>query len=86
NVRDLGRWLRLQLAAGAFDGKPVVAAAPLLETHRPHNVVQSPPDPAAGVVIFYGLAWEIEFDGRGRLLLRHGGDLSNGWRSGVYLL
>ncbi len=86
SVRDLTRWLRLQLADGAFEGQQVVASAPLLETHRPQIVAGSPPDPAAGPTSFYGLGWYVEYDNRGRLLLQHGGDFSDGYRTGAYLL
>jgi hypothetical protein len=61
-----------------FEGQQVVANEPLWETHRPHILQQSPPDPAAGLVSFYGLAWNLEYDDRGRLLLSHDGDFSDG--------
>lgn len=86
SVRDLGRWLRLQLAAGAFEGQQVVARAPLLETRRPQILATSSPDPAAGPASFYGLGWYVEYDDRGRLLVQHGGDFSDGYRTGAYLL
>jgi len=85
NVRDMSLWVRLQLAGGTFDGQQIVASEPLLETHRPHILAEEA-DPLTGLATFYGLAWEIEYDDRGRVLLRHGGDLSNGFRTGVYLL
>src|SRR5215203_1194092 len=42
NLRDLTRWLRLQLAGGMFDGQQVVASDPLRETYRPQIVLGSP--------------------------------------------
>ena len=68
-VRDLTRWLRLQLGGGVFEGQQVVARAPLWDTHRPHILQHAPPDPAAGPISFYGLGWTLEYDDRGRLLV-----------------
>ena len=86
NVRDLTRWLRLQLGGGVFEGQQVVASAPLWDTHRPHILQHSPPDPAAGPVSFYGLGWFLQSDDRGRLLLWHDGDFSEGIATGATLL
>jgi hypothetical protein len=84
SVRDLTAWIRLQLADGAFQGQQIVASAPLAETHTPH-ILATLADPVTGTATFYGLGWEMEFGEGGRLLLRHGGDLSFGFRTGVYL-
>ena len=86
NVRDLTRWLRLQLGGGVFEGQQVVASEPLWDTHRPHILQHSPPDPAAGSVSFYGLGWFLQSDDRGRLLLWHDGDFSEGIATGATLL
>jgi CubicO group peptidase (beta-lactamase class C family) len=85
-VGDLTRWLQLQLGGGVFDGQQVVARTPLWETHRPHILQHSPPDPAAGRISFYGLGWVLEHDDRGRLLVWHEGDFSEGIATGAYLL
>ena len=85
-VRDLTRWVRLQLGGGVFEGQQVVASDPLWETHRPHILMQSPPDPTAGPVSFYGLGWMLEYDDRGRLRVWHDGDLSEGIAAGATLL
>lgn len=86
NVRDLTRWLRLQLGGGVFEGQQVVASEPLWETHRPHILQLSPPDPTAGPVLFYGLGWNLEYDDRGRLLVWHDGDFIEGIATGAYML
>jgi CubicO group peptidase (beta-lactamase class C family) len=86
NVQDLTRWMRLQLGGGVFEGAEVVASAPLLETRRPQILEASPPNPADGPALFYGLGWRLNYDERGRLLVHHIGDFSSGFRSGVYLL
>ena len=74
NLRDLTRWLRLHLAGGTFEGRQVVASEPLRETHRPQMLVTSPPDPATGPALFYGLGWLVSYDDRGRLEVSHSGD------------
>ena len=59
NVQDLTRWMRLQLGGGMFEGTEVVASAPLLETRRPQILEASPPNPADGPALFYGLGWRL---------------------------
>jgi CubicO group peptidase (beta-lactamase class C family) len=86
NVRDLTQWMRLQLGGGVFEGDEVVASAPLLETRRPQILEGSPPDPADGPALFYGLGWRMHYDERGRLQVHHIGDFSSGFRTGVSLL
>ena len=85
-VQDLTRWMRLQLGGGVFEGAEVVASAPLLETRRPQILVGSPPNPADGPALFYGLGWFLQYDERGRLLMHHIGDFNSGFRTGVSLL
>ena len=86
NLRDLTRWMRLQLGGGVFEGAEVVASAPLLETRRPQILEASPPNPADGAALFYGLGWRMHYDERGRLQVHHIGDFSAGFRTGVSLL
>jgi CubicO group peptidase (beta-lactamase class C family) len=76
-LRDLTKWLRMQLAGGRFDGQQVVASDPLRETHRPQIVLFSPPDPATGPTAFYGLGWNVSYDDRGRLEVTHPGDFNS---------
>lgn len=85
-VQDLTRWMRLQLGGGVFEGAEVVASAPLLETRRPQILAGSPPNPANGPALFYGLGWYLQYDERGRLLMHHIGDFNSGFRTGVSLL
>lgn len=77
-VRNLGPWLRFQLAGGVFDGKRLVSAAALGETHRPQVVV-----PGDGLQS-YGLGWHIT-EYRGRPVLEHGGAV-DGFRARVVLV
>lgn len=86
NVRDLTQWVRLQLGGGVFEGEEVVASAPLMETRRPQILEGSPPNPADGPALFYGLGWRMHYDERGRLNVHHIGDFSSGFRTGVSLI
>lgn len=81
-VRDLAQWMRLELAAGARDGKPVIAADALDQTHVPLMARGS--NPVTGSVSFYGLGWNVEF-GRHGLSWGHAGAFSVGARSLVTL-
>ncbi len=93
-VRDLSKWLRFQLGDGTFEGKRLIAAARLAETHAPQMVI--PLDGPTGVTSFtrgmnpdtnmmsYGLGWVIQ-DYRGHLLVSHGGSI-DGFRAQVALL
>ncbi len=71
SVRDLGQWLRLQLAGGRLDGRALVDAAALAETHRPQSISQPPRDPATD---------------RGTVQLSHSGVFDLGAATAVYLL
>jgi CubicO group peptidase (beta-lactamase class C family) len=75
NLRDMTRWMRLQLAAGRFEGRQIIAAAPLGETHRPQIKT------GGG---FYGLGWNVgkRFD---RTVWSHSGEFFQGVRSAVSL-
>jgi CubicO group peptidase (beta-lactamase class C family) len=87
SVRDLGPWLRLQLGGGKFDGRQIIAADTLAETHSPQVVVPVSPAQArsAGTTQSgYGLGWHIR-DYRGHLVFEHGG-ANDGFRARVILL
>ncbi|MEA5389991.1 serine hydrolase [Cyanobium gracile UHCC 0139] len=86
SVRDLGQWLRLQLAGGRLDGRAVVDAAALAETHRPQIVSQPPRDPAIDRAGFYGLGWNVSTTDRGTVQLGHSGAFDLGAATAVYLL
>jgi CubicO group peptidase (beta-lactamase class C family) len=84
SARDLVPWLRLQLGAGTVDGRQVVAGAPLAETHRPTSVIDY--EAATGQTGFYGLGWNVSFDGGGRLRLSHSGAFAMGAATAVFVL
>ena len=93
-VSDLSKWLRFQLGDGTFEGKRLISAARLAETHSPQMVI--PMDGPTGVPSFtkamnpetnlmsYGLGWVIQ-DYRGQLLVSHGGSI-DGFRAQVALV
>jgi CubicO group peptidase (beta-lactamase class C family) len=85
-ARDLARWMRLQLAGGKFGGRQLVAARALAETHRPQVVSSPPRDPAADRAGFYGLGWNVTYDGQGRVRLGHSGGFDLGAATAVTLL
>ncbi len=84
SARDLGQWLRLQLNGGKFEGKQVVAAKALAETHRPQIV--SGYNPATNRAMFYGLGWNVVYDESGRIFWKHSGAFFLGARTEVALL
>jgi CubicO group peptidase (beta-lactamase class C family) len=86
SARDLGQWLRLQLAGGRLDGRPVVNTAALEETHRPQIVRMQPRDPATDRAGFYGLGWNVNYSDRGAVQLSHSGAFNSGGATAVYLL
>ncbi|MFD5407882.1 serine hydrolase [Streptomyces griseorubiginosus] len=84
-VRDMTKWLRLQLGNGRFEGREVVDADALEETHLPH-IVSEPPHSPAGRAGFYGLGWNVSYDDQGRLKLGHSGAFALGAATNVALL
>lgn len=83
-ARDLAQWLRLQLAGGKWDGKQLVAAQALGETHRPQIV--SGFHAETNQTSFYGLGWGVSRDEQGRLFWKHSGAFFLGVRTEVALL
>ncbi len=65
NVRDLSRWLLLELGKGTLDGKPVLSAANLLERRKPRVKISAKQS--------YGLALFID-ESRGLHAIGHGGN------------
>lgn len=82
NAHDMAQWLRFQLADGMMNGKRLVAAAALRETHTPQILMTGAPEAgmrplsdSVPVTHFstYGMGWIIE-DYRGHLMWQHGGN------------
>jgi CubicO group peptidase (beta-lactamase class C family) len=85
SVRDLARWLRLQLANGSYDGRQIIDAEALGVTHVPH-VVSGPPATAGARTRFYGLGWNVSYDDQARLMLGHSGAFNLGAATAVSML
>jgi CubicO group peptidase (beta-lactamase class C family) len=88
NVRDMAKWVRFQLGDGTFEGRRILKAETLAETHTPQMVIRH-----SGVIktaypdttqIVYGLGWFIH-DHRGRLMYSHTGGLE-GFRARIVLV
>jgi CubicO group peptidase (beta-lactamase class C family) len=86
SVRDLAQWLRLQLGNGMFEGRRVIDAAALAETHRPQIISDAPHNPATDRAGFYGLGWNVSYDDQGRVRLSHSGAFNLGAATTVTLL
>jgi CubicO group peptidase (beta-lactamase class C family) len=84
-VRDLARWMRLLLAEGRFDGRPVIAADALGETHRP-QMIRGPAKKPTDRPGLYGLGWNVGHDPAGRLTLNHSGAFNFGAATFVVLV
>jgi CubicO group peptidase (beta-lactamase class C family) len=85
-ARDLSQWLRMQLADGKLDGKQIVSAEALAETHTPHIPIPlSAADRAADAMqSSYALGWHIT-EYRGHAVHWHGGAV-DGFRAEIVLL
>ena len=97
SARDLAQWLRFHLGDGTFEGKRLVAAEALAETHAPQNIIPFASVKAShpeSTEMRYGMAWVIQ-DYRGRQLVSHAGQVEGyrvhftmvpGERLGIVLL
>jgi CubicO group peptidase (beta-lactamase class C family) len=83
SVRDLAQWLRLQLNNGAWNGKQIIAADALKETHSPQIAIGR--DPNTGGTSSYGLGWDVNYDRNGKLMLSHSGAFFIGVSTAVRL-
>ena len=83
-LNDLVRWMRLQLGEGKFDGRQLVSATALAETHTPQIVTGFTPD--QGRVSSYGLGWIVSVERGGKVFWKHSGAFSLGMRTEVAAL
>lgn len=90
SARDMGKWLRFQLAGGKAGDKRVLAESALAETRSPQMLVK-PAGPfliyypkKAGAFVNYGLGWFVH-DYRGHAAVSHGGTLT-GFRAQVMMV
>jgi CubicO group peptidase (beta-lactamase class C family) len=89
NVRDLAKWVELQLNGGSFDGEQIVDRTALEETHKAQicsaGAGPYPPGQCPGNR-YYGLGWNVGRDAQGRLQLSHSGAFDSGAATAVYML
>ena len=87
-VRDLSKWVRMQLADGIFEGRRIVSEKNLHETHIPQMAMRME-DSTRSLnsetnMLAYGLGWTIQ-DYRGRHMVSHGGAI-DGFRANITLM
>lgn len=75
SVNDLTKWVRLLVNDGMFEGKQVIAAAPLDEAHLPAMITGYAPN---GTPSFYGLGWNVGYGGDARHSISHSGAFAMG--------
>ena len=75
-ITDLAQWMRLQLAGGKVDGKQVVDAVALAETHTPQIVTGFTPE--QGRIGTYGLGWNVSDQRDGLIVVNHSGAFALG--------
>jgi CubicO group peptidase (beta-lactamase class C family) len=84
NARDLAEWVRLQLNDGKWNGKQLIDAAAIEETHKA-QICRNAPDPAKPGECpggqYYGLGWDVNADGT----VAHSGAFLEGSATAVYL-
>jgi CubicO group peptidase (beta-lactamase class C family) len=89
SARDLAEWVRLQLNEGKWNGKQIVDANALAETHKP-QICRNPVDPAKPNDCpggqYYGLGWDVNTDGQGHTMVSHSGAFFLGAATSVYLV
>lgn len=78
SVRDMAKWITLQLNGGSFDGKSLISAKNLEEMHRPQIVIPPGEIPTVffpdSMQLTYSLGWFVQ-DYRGHQLILHPGDI-----------
>lgn len=84
SANDLGRWLRLLLAEGRFEGKQVIPAEALAETHHPQILTGT--HPINQIPTAYGLGWNVSYQLPEGKHLSHSGGFDLGIRTEVHLL
>jgi CubicO group peptidase (beta-lactamase class C family) len=88
NVLDMAKWARFQLSGGVLEGRRLISARALEETHTPQTLIPVSDDARRlnpGIHFStYAFGWQLQ-DYRGRLLVQHSGGI-DGQRSRIALL
>jgi len=89
SARDLVQWVRLQLNGGKWNGKQLIDANALAETHTA-QVCRVAADPAKPNECpgdqYYGLGWNVGKDGEGHAQFSHSGAFFLGTSTAVYIV
>ena len=72
SVTDMAQWMRLVLAEGALDGKPVIGSEALSRIYSP-NLLSAPLHGPSSRPSFYGLGLGVSVDSAGRVRWSHSG-------------
>jgi CubicO group peptidase (beta-lactamase class C family) len=83
-LNDLVRWMRLLLNEGKWDGRQLISATALDETHTPQIVTGFTPE--QGRVGSYGLGWNVSVERGGKVFWKHSGAFALGMRTEVAIL
>ncbi|MDG2989722.1 serine hydrolase [Candidatus Synechococcus calcipolaris G9] len=86
SIRDLAQWMRLQLNQGQFQGRQIMTADALAETHRPQMISQAPANPSQDRAGFYGLGWNVSYPTSDAVRLSHSGGFLLGAATVVVLV
>jgi CubicO group peptidase (beta-lactamase class C family) len=89
SARDLAEWVRLQLGQGMWNGKRIIDAKALAETHTAQicraAVETAKPNECPGGQ-YYGLGWDVNTDAQGQTQISHSGAFFLGSATSVYLI
>jgi CubicO group peptidase (beta-lactamase class C family) len=89
SARDLAEWVRMQLNDGKWNGKQIIDAAALAETHKA-QICRNAEDPKKPGECpggqYYGLGWDVGIDGQGRAQVSHSGAFFLGTGTSVYMI
>lgn len=77
SARDMGDWLRFELANGVFNGKRIVDEKALLATRSP-NLLSNPLSTPESRGSFYGFGTGVGYDQAGRVRFSHSGAFALG--------
>jgi hypothetical protein len=89
SARDLATWVRLQLNQGKWNGKQLIDANALAETHKA-QVCRAAADPAKPNECpgnqYYGLGWDVGTNAQGHAQFAHSGAFFLGTSTSVYII
>ena len=89
SARDLAQWVRLQLDGGKWNGKQLIDANALAETHKA-QVCRVPADAAKPNECpgdqYYGLGWNVGKYAEGHAMFSHSGAFFLGAATSVYII